>query len=180
MQADIRQYFRFTILVFLAALAGACGGDDNGAGGASDTDDSATATAAVDGLTAEELEFGIGPIRSIELSELDHELAEDGAEVFSVKCSACHKLEERYVGPALGDVAERRTPEFIMNMILNPEEMVARHPEVKAMLAQYYTPMPDQQLTEQDARAVLEYLRAPSDIEVDVEFGDDEDEGGEQ
>jgi cytochrome c len=147
-------------------------GDENRAGGSSDTDDTGTASAPADGLSAEELELGIGPIRHLELAAVDPALAAQGAEVFSVKCSACHKLEERYVGPPLGDVTEQRTPEFIMNMILNPEEMVARHPVVKAMLAQYYTPMPDQQLTEQDARAVLEYLRAPSDVETP--------EGGEQ
>lgn len=172
MQAQIRKSARAAILVFLAASAAACGGGEGPPGGA-DTESSEGAAATAGGLTAEELEFGIGPIRSIELPELDHELAEEGARVFSVKCSACHKLEERYVGPPLGDVTERRTPEFIMNMILNPDEMVARHPEVKALLAQYYTPMPDQQLTEQDARAVLEYLRAPADVEVDA------DEGGE-
>lgn len=165
MQANIRHTFRFTIFALLAALAGACSGDENRADG-SDTDDPGTPTATVDGLSAEELELGIGPIRDLDLAAVDPAMAEQGAEVFSVKCSACHKLEERYVGPALGDVTERRTPEFIMNMILNPEEMVARHPEVKAMLAQYYTPMPDQQLSERDARAVLEYLRAPSDVET--------------
>lgn len=172
MRTHIRNSARTAILVFLAASAAACGGGE-GPPGDETTESSEGAAATGGGLTAEELELGIGPIRSIELSELDHELAAEGAEVFSVKCSACHKLEERYVGPPLGDVTERRTPEFIMNMILNPEEMVARHPEVKAMLAQYYTPMPDQQLTEQDARAVLEYLRAPSDVEVDVEVEED-------
>ena len=165
MQTYIRRSVRFTILVFLAASAAACGGGEDRPDG-SDTDDNGATAATADGLSPEELEYGIGPIRDLELSELDHELAEEGAEVFSVKCSACHKLEERYVGPALGDVTERRTPEYVMNMILNPDEMVARHPEVKALLAQYYTPMPDQQLTEQDARAVLEYLRAPADIET--------------
>ncbi|MFW6088286.1 MAG: c-type cytochrome [Gemmatimonadota bacterium] len=179
MQAHIRNTVRGAILVVLAASAAACGGGEDPPG-ETETEGSDRPTASADGLTAEELEFGIGPIRSIELSELDHELAEEGAEVFSVKCSACHKLEERYVGPPLGDVTERRTPEFVMNMMLNPEEMVARHPEVKAMLAQYYTPMPDQQLSEQDARAVLEYLRAPADLDIDVEIDEQEARGGER
>jgi mono/diheme cytochrome c family protein len=165
MQAYIRRSVRFTILVFLAASAAACGGGEDRPGG-SDTDDQGAAAATDDGLSADELEYGIGPIRDLDLAAVDPALAAQGAEVFSVKCSACHKLEERYVGPALGDVTERRTPEYVMNMILNPDEMVARHPEVKALLAQYYTPMPDQQLTEQDARAVLEYLRAPPDVET--------------
>ena len=46
-----------------------------------------------------------------------------------------------------------------MNMILDPEGMLREHPEVKQLLAQYYTPMPNQQLSQDEARAVLEYLR---------------------
>ena len=109
---------------------------------------------------AEEMKYGIGPIRDLDLEdEIDDDLVAAGQEIFTTKCSACHKLDERYVGPPLGGVTERREPEYVMNMILNTDEMVARHPEVKELLAQYYTPMPDQQLTEEDARAVLEYLR---------------------
>lgn len=178
MQTTYRQPVRFVILVFLAAAAAACGGSEGPPGGtASSSDDVSTQTTA-DGLTDEELQYGIGPIRSLDLGPVDHELAEDGAEVFKVKCAACHKLDEDYVGPALADVTERRTPEYVMNMILNPDEMVARHPEVKALLAQYYTPMPDQQLSEADARAVLEYLRDPTaaadDDDDDVDDSDDD------
>ena len=46
-----------------------------------------------------------------------------------------------------------------MNMILNPEEMVQRHPEAKAMLAEYIAPMANQSLTQEEARAILEYIR---------------------
>ena len=163
MQTTTKQPVRFVILVFLAAAAAACGGSEGPPGGAASSDDVSTeTTTTADGLTSDELQYGIGPIRSLELGPVDRELAETGAGVFRVKCAACHKLDEDYVGPALGGVTERRTPEYVMNMILNPDEMVARHPEVKALLAQYYTPMPDQQLSEADARAVLEYLRDPS------------------
>ena len=50
-----------------------------------------------------------------------------------------------------------------MNMMLNPTEMVEKHPEVKGMLAEFLTPMPNQNLTEDDARAVLEYIRQVED-----------------
>ena len=83
----------------------------------------------------------------------------EGVETYTLLCSACHKMDERYVGPALRDITERRTPEFVMNMMLNPEGMVAEHPEVRALLAQYAVPMANQNLTEEQARAVLEYLR---------------------
>jgi len=104
-------------------------------------------------------EHGIGPIDPFELPALDETLAAQGETVFTTNCSACHKMTERYVGPALGDVTTRRSPAYVMNMILNPEEMVQKHPEGKALLAQFMTPMPNQHLTEDQARAVLEFLR---------------------
>lgn len=111
-------------------------------------------------LTEFELENGIGPIKEkIELGPIDQKLVKRGEEIWNQKCIACHKLDERYVGPAQRDVLQRRTPEFIMNMMLNPEEMQKRHPVVKQLLAEYMTPMTNQNLTVEDARAVLEFFR---------------------
>jgi len=103
---------------------------------------------------------GIGPITSITLSEeINQDLAKTGEEVYVKMCSACHKPNKRFVGPAPAGIMERRTPEWIMNMILNPEEMVQKDPIAKAMLAEYLSPMANQNLTEEQARAVLEYFR---------------------
>lgn len=131
-----------------------CGSGDD-AGRQSQTANQPSAS----GLTADQLEKGIGPIRSVDLGPPDAALAEAGEIIFQTKCSACHKMDARYVGPALGEVLMKRSPEFVMNMMLNPAEMIEKHPEVKALLAQFLTPMPNQNLTEEDARAVLEYLR---------------------
>ena len=145
-------------LVLAALAASACGGGEGGEPGVETG--AAPAPAAPAGvLSAAQLEKGIGPVTRVSMGPLDHELAEEGEELFATKCSACHRLDERYVGPPLGDVLERREPEFVMNMILNPGEMVEKHPVVREMLAQYYTPMPNQGLTEEEARAILEYLR---------------------
>lgn len=111
-------------------------------------------------LTEFELENGIGPIKEkIDLGAIDPKLVKRGEEIWNQKCIACHKLDERYVGPAQRDVIKRRTPEFIMNMMLNPEEMQKRHPVIKQLLAEYMTPMTNQNLTVEDARAVLEFFR---------------------
>lgn len=118
------------------------------------------AAAGAGGLSAVELEQGIGPVRDLELGPVDPALAAEGETLFTTKCSACHKLGERYVAPPLGEVLSRRRPEFVMNMMLNANEMVQKHPVIRELLAEYYTPMPVQ-LTETDqARAVLEYLRS--------------------
>ncbi len=143
-----------TVAMVVWMLA-ACGGAD--AGG----DAAATGGATPEGgLTAAQLEYGIGPIDRLDLGPLDAALAEQGKQVFNLKCFACHRMEDRYVGPPLGEVLERRTPEFVMNMMLNPAEMVEKHPVVKEMLAQYMNPMPFQNMTQDEARAVLEYLRS--------------------
>lgn len=102
---------------------------------------------------------GIGPITSVTLGEIDPALAATGKEVFKTKCSACHKMSKRFVGPALAGITEKRTPEWIMNMILNPEVMVQKNEAAKQLLAEYLSPMANQNLTEDEARAILEYFR---------------------
>ncbi len=102
---------------------------------------------------------GVGPITSITLGDIDPALAEQGKALFAAKCSACHKIDKRFVGPALKGVIDRRTPEWIMNMILNPDKMVVENEEAKKLLAEYLSPMANQSLTEPEARAILEYFR---------------------
>jgi cytochrome c len=111
-------------------------------------------------LTAFEVKNGIGPLKSeLTVGPVNHAMAERGEKTFEAKCSACHKMAERYVGPALGTVTERRTPTYVMNMILDPEAMYTRHPEAKKLLAEHLTQMPNLGLTQDEAREVLEYLR---------------------
>jgi mono/diheme cytochrome c family protein len=145
------------VMVALVALAG-CGGDK----GQAETGTPAAAAPAAPGgdLTPFELANGIGPVtEEIPATPIDGALAETGEKVFEEKCSACHKLEERYVGPALGGVTQRRSLAYVMNMILNPDGMYTRHPEAKKLLAEYLTQMPNQGLSQEDARAVVEHLR---------------------
>lgn len=129
-----------------APPAGAAGG--SGAGADSD-------------LTPFQMENGVGPLtEAITVGPVDHELAEKGEKIFAEKCSACHKMEEKYVGPALGGVTARRTPTYVMNMIMAPDVMYTRHPVARQLLAETMTPMPNLGLTQEQARTVLEYLRA--------------------
>ena len=104
---------------------------------------------------------GIGPIKSVTLApEVDQALAAHGQEVYNKMCTACHKPTKKFIGPAPIGVLERRSPEWIMNMILNPEEMIAKDPIAKQLLIESnMAVMANQNLTEADARAVLEYFR---------------------
>lgn len=104
--------------------------------------------------------LGIGPVTAeVTLGEIDPALAATGEEIFTTSCTACHKMDARHVGPALHDVVTRRNPAWIMNMILNPDVMVKEDPIAKDLLAEYLSPMANQNLTEDQARAVLEYFR---------------------
>lgn len=104
---------------------------------------------------------GVGPITSVTLAEeIDQAMATKGAEVYKKMCTACHKPTKKFIGPAPIGSLERRTPEWIMNMILDPEGMVKNDPLAKALLIEFNgSPMANQNLTEEEARAVLEYFR---------------------
>lgn len=104
---------------------------------------------------------GIGPITSLELpSEIDQAMVTHGAEVYKKLCTACHRADKKFIGPPPTGVLERRSPEWIMNMILNPEEMVQKDPLAKELLMEFNgSPMANQNLTQEEARAVLEYFR---------------------
>jgi mono/diheme cytochrome c family protein len=102
---------------------------------------------------------GIGPIKSLKLEAINDALVTKGKAIYKTNCTACHKFSKRYIGPGLKGITERRSPEWIMNLILNTEEMLAKDPVAKALIAEYNAPMANQQLSEEDARAILEYFR---------------------
>lgn len=102
---------------------------------------------------------GIGPVKELKLEALSLDLATKGKQIFTAKCSACHKMTERYVGPNLGDVFKRRTPEWIANMILNPAEMIKSDPAAMDLFAEYLVPMTFQDLNLDDTKAIIEYFR---------------------
>lgn len=106
--------------------------------------------------------FGVGPINSSFTlpAQVDQELANSGKTIYDAKCTACHKVDKKFIGPAPKDILNRRNPSWVMNMILNPEEMVQKDPLAKQLLIAFNgSPMANQNLTEEEARAVLEYFR---------------------
>ncbi|SEB36367.1 Cytochrome c [Tenacibaculum sp. MAR_2009_124] len=103
---------------------------------------------------------GIGPIKSLELGEIDKELAKKGAEHFKQKCTSCHKANKKFLGPPMKGLLTKRSPEWIMNMMLNPMEMTKKDPIAKQLLKDYNNLlMVGQNLSEEDARSILEFVR---------------------
>ncbi|HWA41010.1 MAG TPA: cytochrome c [Gemmatimonadales bacterium] len=144
--------------VLVAALLGlaACGGKSGSAAPAGGT----AAAAPASDLTPWQLANGVGPItEATVLKAMGRHEVEEGKTRFEQVCASCHKANERYVGPALGGVVQRRTPQYVMNMILAPDTMVARHPEAKALFGSFMMQMPNLGLTPEQAQEVMEYLR---------------------
>ena len=104
---------------------------------------------------------GIGPVSSLTLDgTIDDAMAAKGKEVYDQMCLACHRIGKKFIGPAPDGILERRSPEWVMNMILNPDQMVKEDPLAKELLMEFNgSPMANQGLNEEQARAILEYFR---------------------
>jgi len=104
---------------------------------------------------------GVGPIKELAFpAEVDAEMAARGEAKFNALCIACHMVDQRMIGPAMKGVYERRSPAWVMNIILNPDGMLKEDPMAKALLKEYNNAiMLNQNLSEEEARDVAEYLR---------------------
>ncbi len=94
------------------------------------------------------------------LGDIDNAMAEKGKTTYDVKCQACHSMgENRVVGPGWKGVTTRRKPEWIMNMIMNIDVMLSEDPEAQKLLEECLVRMPNQNLSKDEAREVLEFMR---------------------
>ena len=146
-----------SLLTLLTIALVSCGGESNESESSSKTESMVNNNAST---TSWESENGYGPVKKkLNLGPIDPAMAKEGEKIFESKCATCHKLDERYTGPAQRNVLERVTPEFFMNMVLNPDENLEKNKHARDMLAQYMTKMTNQNVTIKDARSLLEYFR---------------------
>ena len=104
---------------------------------------------------------GVGKIKTLALdATIDNAMAERGAALFKTNCTACHKTTKRFIGPNPTGILERRSPEWVMNMILDPKLMTEEDQCAKDLLIEFNgAAMANQNLTEVQAREILEYFR---------------------
>ncbi len=104
---------------------------------------------------------GIGRFKDVPLTHpLDAAMAASGKPIFDAKCSACHKLtDEKLVGPGWKGVTDRHTPEWIMNFITNTQVMLDKDLAAQAEVVTCLVRMPNQDLTDEQARQILEFMR---------------------
>jgi len=103
---------------------------------------------------------GVGRFHNVTVGALDAAMATKGEAIFKTKCAACHKTtDEKIVGPGLKGVTEKRKPAWILNMITNPQEMTQKDPTAKKLLEEHLTQMTFQDVNDDDARSIVEFLR---------------------
>jgi mono/diheme cytochrome c family protein len=151
-----RKNILFSILLAVIGLVLACNSNDKSNSTASG-DNTAASTATADANNPK----GVGPHQNVQLTHpLDEKMIAEGQNTYNVKCGSCHKLtNEKLVGPGWKGVTDRRTPEWIMNFVTNTEEMLEKDTAAQNMLEVCLVKMPDQNLAENDARAILEFMR---------------------
>jgi mono/diheme cytochrome c family protein len=100
-------------------------------------------------------------VKEVVLSNpLDQAMVKIGTGIYDLKCSACHKLtQDRIVGPGWAGVTKRRKPEWIINMITNVDMMLAEDAEAQKLLEQCLVRMPNQNITKEEARSIIEFMR---------------------
>jgi mono/diheme cytochrome c family protein len=93
-------------------------------------------------------------------SPVDEALAAQGAELFVSKtCSTCHGFGQKIQGPDLKGVAMRRSQRWLEAQIMHPDVMTKDDPVSKELMAQYTLQMPNLNLTQEQAKALIEYLK---------------------
>lgn len=101
-------------------------------------------------------------VKTIELTTpLNKEWVATGKGIYDTKCLACHKLSnEKLVGPGWSGVTKRREPVWLMNMITNVDMMLEKDAEAQKMLEECLVRMPNQNVTQEDARKLIEFMRS--------------------
>lgn len=133
----------------------ACGGGTapSGPPGAAET----TAATADEGATPHVALFTEADLK---LGAIDPVMSEKGKTTYDVKCQACHSTgPNRIVGPGWEGLTSKRKPEWIMNMIVHTDAMLETDAEAQKMLEECLVRMPNQNLSHDEAREVLEYMR---------------------
>ena len=142
---------------FAAIVLAACGQTANTNGEA----ENSASTVAEQDPASYDPKRGEGKFDHVDVSDkLDADMALKGKAVFDMKCSSCHKLsDERLVGPGWKGVSEKHDAAWIMNFITNPDPMIDKDPELQAQLEICLVRMPNQNLTDEDARHIVEFMR---------------------
>jgi mono/diheme cytochrome c family protein len=136
-----------TAALFAAWLG--CAGGEPGSSGEAESSPSETPPAAAQAAPA--------PASGEEAAAL----ASQGEGLFQSKgCIGCHTIGRgKLTGPDLQGVTDRRDTGWVVAMITNPDSMIKNDSTARQLFAEYMTPMLGVGVTQDEARALYEYLR---------------------
>src|SRR4051812_48651818 len=153
---------KLNLLVITSIVLYACSCGNQNTQNASNTDTASNAAASSSpSISSYDSLRGEGRFTTVDLGDhLNTAMAGEGKKVYDVKCSSCHKLtDEKLVGPGWKGVTQRHEPVWIMNFATNPDAMLDKDAAAKAMLEICLVRMPNQNLSDDEARHVLEFMR---------------------
>ena len=151
---------KLSVILFFGIFSASCGG-----GAGSDTKATSDANDATQksesGNPSYDPTRGEGKFTKVEVgATLDAAMATNGEKIYGVKCSSCHKItDEKLVGPGWKGVTARHTAEWIMNFATNTDAMLSKDPKAQAQLEICLVRMPNQNLADDEARALYEFMR---------------------
>lgn len=151
---------KLIMLLTIGAVIAACGGGKSGdKTAASDPYDASRKTE--NGNPSYDPNRGEGKFTKVDVgATLDAAMAANGEKTYGVKCSSCHKTtDEKLVGPGWKGVTGRHSAEWIMNFVTNTDAMLNKDPKAQAQLEICLVRMPNQNLSDDEARSVYEFMR---------------------
>ena len=153
---------KFILMGMISFVAISCGGDQKTetTPTTSTTETTASSESASSGSYDPKRGLGKWDASNVDVSKFDPAMAAEGKKIAEVKCTSCHKpTDEKLVGPGWKGITTRQNPHWIMNFITNPDPMINVDPELQKQLELCLVRMPNQGLTDADARNIVEYMR---------------------
>jgi cytochrome c551/c552 len=156
---------KFLIAALILMTAGtitACKSPDSNSQAATHTPNNSSSSDTSTSSASGSEKTGIGKFQHVDLTHpLDQSMVTAGKSIYDLKCASCHKLtDEKLVGPGWKGVTDRRAPEWIMNFVTNTDEMLEKNQAAKNLYEVCLVKMPNQNLSDDDARHILEFQRS--------------------
>ena len=112
--------------------------------------------------------------------ESDSSVVENGRDLFTGNCTVCHGIDEVVIGPALRDIHERRSEEWIYSFIKNSQKVIQSGDEYAVNLYNEYnkTLMTSFDFNDEELNSIVEYIKAESSKPIQVLVSDQSIDGG--
>jgi cytochrome c551/c552 len=88
---------------------------------------------------------------------------EKGKTIFTTRCTSCHNVNAQVVGPALANVDQRRTVDWIVSFVHSPKTLIQKNDKQAVALYNQFNQivMPDHSdLSSDDIKDILAYVKS--------------------